>query len=338
MARGRRGRLARGMARKLRLEFPGAIYHVINRGNYRRWIFEQERTQAAFERCLFEAVERNSWLLRAFVIMGNHYHLALETPEGNLVSGMQWLQATFANRFNRFRDAHGHLFQGRYKSLLLENGEPLGQVCHYIHLNPVRAGVLPVERLPSYRYGSYWYLHQPARRPPFLRMDAALAGAGGLSDSAAGRRSYQSYLEWQAVDGPAGKTKAYVNLSHGWAIGSREFKAALVEEHKIDPQVRALEAQGADEVRELRWEKMLRTALGALQKTGDEVIAARKSARWKLAVANWMKTRTPVSNPWLAIHLNLGAPAALSRNLTLYRRIHRDDDPEWRRLISISAA
>src|SRR5512147_1697273 len=108
------GTLAR-MARKLRLEFPGACYHVINRGNYRADIFKTEGAKAAFEACLFEACEKSNWVLHAYVLMSNHYHLALETPDGNLVAGMQWLQATFANRFNKLRGERGHLFQGRYK-------------------------------------------------------------------------------------------------------------------------------------------------------------------------------------------------------------------------------
>ncbi len=110
------------MARKLRLEFPGACYHVINRGNYRANVFQSEKTKAAFVSCLFEACVKSHWLLHAFTVMRNHYHLALETPEGNLVAGMQWLQSTFANRFNRLRDERGHLFQGRYKALLVEEG------------------------------------------------------------------------------------------------------------------------------------------------------------------------------------------------------------------------
>jgi REP element-mobilizing transposase RayT len=113
------------MARKLRLEFPGAVYHVINRGNYRRDVFAAEKTKAAFERCLFQACERSGWLLHAYVVMRNHYHLALETPKGNLVIGMQWLEATFANRFNRLRGEHGHLFQGRYKALLVDEESSL---------------------------------------------------------------------------------------------------------------------------------------------------------------------------------------------------------------------
>jgi REP element-mobilizing transposase RayT len=127
------------MARKLRLEFPGACYHVINRGNYRSDIFRTERTKSAFVTCLFEACAKSAWLLHAFVVMRNHYHLAIETPEGNLVLGMKWLQATFANRFNGWRQERGHVFQGRYKALLVQEGDPLGLVCHYIHLNPVPA-------------------------------------------------------------------------------------------------------------------------------------------------------------------------------------------------------
>jgi len=110
------------MARKLRLEFPGAIYHVINRGNYRGFVFRTEGAKRAFVDCLFAACVRSEWRLHAFVVTGNHYHLALETPRGNLVAGMQWLQSTFANRFNKLRGEHGHLFQGRYKSLLVEEG------------------------------------------------------------------------------------------------------------------------------------------------------------------------------------------------------------------------
>jgi putative transposase len=221
------------MPRKLRLEFPGAIYHVINRGNYRRFVFATEETKAAFESCLFEACTKSGWLLHAYVIMGNHYHLALETPSGNLVAGMQWLQATFANRFNRLRRERGHLFQSRYKSLLVEAGPALGALCHYIHLNPARAGLVEVGQLRQYRHSSYWQLwHKPAR-PAFLTPVTALAEPCQLVDHPAGWRTYQQYLAWQAVEGPAGKTKAYACLSRGWALGGEGFKAALVKDHAL---------------------------------------------------------------------------------------------------------
>ena len=101
----------------------------------------------------------------------------------------------------------------------------LGQVCHYLHLNPVRAGVVPAAQLAQYRHSSYWYLQR--KRPACLSFVTALAEAGGLSDTRAGWRSYQDYLAWQAESGPAGRNRAYASLSRGWALGSKEFKTAL---------------------------------------------------------------------------------------------------------------
>ncbi len=102
------------VARKPRLEFAGAIYHVLNRGNYRADLFETAGAAQAFVDCLFESCEKSGWRLHAYAVMRNHYHLAVETPQGNLVAGVHWLQSTFGNRFNRFRGEHGRAFQGRY--------------------------------------------------------------------------------------------------------------------------------------------------------------------------------------------------------------------------------
>lgn len=126
------------MPRKQRIEFAGACYHIISRGNYRKDLFEEEGTARAFEKTIFEAALRCGWKIPAYVIMGNHYHLVVRTPEPNLVAGMQWLQSTFATRFNRFKRESGHVFQGRYKSLLVEEGRLLLGLMDYVHLNPVR--------------------------------------------------------------------------------------------------------------------------------------------------------------------------------------------------------
>ena len=326
------------MARKLRLEYPGACYHVINRGNYRADVFASAGAKAAFEACLFEACTKSAWVLHAFVIMRNHYHLAVETPEGNLGAGMQWLQATFANRFNRLRGERGHLFQGRYKALLMEAEDALGPVCHYLHLNPVRAGIVPVARLGEYRPSSYWYLGHPQIRPEFLELGSALADAGGLADTPAGRRRYAEYLAWQAAEGPAGSGKSYVRLSEGWALGSAEFKASLVRDFAVAADARVWAAVGARELRAAQWEAMLDRGLRAAGRSREEAAAARKSAPWKLAVAAWMKSRTQVTNGWLSGQLVVGTPAAFSRNLTHYRRHLEPTDGLWKRLTSIPAA
>ena len=119
------------MARRLRIEYPGALQHVINRGNYRRDLFENVGAAEAFLRVLFEAADKFGWWVHAYVLMRNHFHLAIETPQPNLGDGMHWLQTTMSPRVNRLRKEHGHLFQGRYKSLVIEDVAALGRVGDY---------------------------------------------------------------------------------------------------------------------------------------------------------------------------------------------------------------
>lgn len=119
------------MARKLRLGFAGACYHVINRGNYRRRIFGDDGSAGSLEKALFDTCDRYGWQLHAYVVMSNHFHLAVETPEPNLSLGMKWLQGTWARRANLYHGETGRPFQGRYKALIVEPGRVLAQVAHY---------------------------------------------------------------------------------------------------------------------------------------------------------------------------------------------------------------
>ena len=125
------------MPRSLRIECPGAVYHVLNRGNYRHDVFGVDGSKEVFEETLFKACERYGWILHTYCLLDNHYHMALETSDANLSVGMQWLQSTFANRFNRSVKERGHVFQGRYKSLVVERDAYFGPLLNYIHLNPL---------------------------------------------------------------------------------------------------------------------------------------------------------------------------------------------------------
>jgi hypothetical protein len=250
--------------------------------------------------------------------MSNHFHLALETPRGNLVAGMQWLESTYANRFNRFRNERGHLFQGRYKALLVEPGDALGQLCTYIDLNPVRAGMVSVDGLEAYRYSSYWYMRRPQQRPKELDSSIALMGVGDLPDDLTGWGCYADYLTWQAAEGPAGKNAAYISLSSGWALGSDEFKQALVRDYKLAADVRAWELDGAKEVRERRWHEALKRACDFLPAEARQFNL--KSAPWKVAVAAHLKKNTDASNGWLAIQLEMGSPFYVSKHVGILRR------------------
>ena len=259
------------MARSLRIEREGGVYHVINRGNYRRDLFVNEGAHKSFEKCLFEACEKSGWVLEGFCVMTNHFHLVVRTPRGNLSWGMKWLQSTFANRYHRFRKVNGKLFQGRFKSLIVEEDTYLGALVHYVHLNPVRAGICGVAGLDSYRWSSYWYLQHPKSRPEFMDLTGALWHAGHLEDTPAGRRSYASYLSRLAGEVEVQKEMAFEKMCRGWALGSREFKKELLRSEGLlkDGDFEALRMEGLDlaEANEMLWEGFLERALRAVGHT-----------------------------------------------------------------------
>jgi REP element-mobilizing transposase RayT len=145
-----------GMARKLRVQYPGAIYHVMNRGNRREPIFKDDQDRERFLETLGETCDKTGWQVHAYCLMLNHFHLVIETPRANLVAGMKWFLSTYTSRFNRRHKLFGHLFSGRYKSLIVEGSGDgyLRTVCDYVHLNPVRANLVrPQEPLHSRNIG-----------------------------------------------------------------------------------------------------------------------------------------------------------------------------------------
>ena len=132
------------MARKIRIEYPGAIYHVMNRGDRREAIFKDDTDRRLFLETLGEACAKTGWVVHAYCLMGNHFHLVLETPLANLVAGMKWLLGTYTARFNRRHKLSGRVLSGRYKALVVDGSGTgyLRTVCDYAHWNPVRARLL----------------------------------------------------------------------------------------------------------------------------------------------------------------------------------------------------
>ena len=154
------------MARQLRIEFPDALYHVTSRGNEQRPIFRSNHDREAFLGFLGEAVVRFGWSLTAWVLMTNHFHLVLQTPEPNLSRGMQWLLGSYVSWFNRRHHRSGHLFAGRFKARLVEKETYLAEVIRYVILNPVRAKM--VARPEQYRWSSYAATAGQALAPAWL--------------------------------------------------------------------------------------------------------------------------------------------------------------------------
>lgn len=325
------------MARSLRIERENGVYHIINRGNYLQDLFVDEGVHFAFEKCLFEACGKCGWVLEGFCVMTNHFHLVVRTPKGNLVYGMKWLQSTFANRYHQFRKVHGKLFQGRYKSLIVEEDAYLGALLHYVHLNPVRAGICPVEKLRNYRWSSYWYLFEPRSRPDFLSPAEALLRVGNFSDTPRGRQQYQDYLVWLSANEAARKELAFHQMSRGWALGSKEFKREILGSEGLlkDGSFDAIKLEGADlqEANELIWMQLLQEGLRTVGKNKDSIQRDRKSADWKIRIAYELKTRTSAPNTWIARELNMGVPQAVSVMTSRFKAENRMKDLSYNAFI-----
>lgn len=298
------------MARKLRIEYPGAIYHVLNRGNYRRDLFETSGAAEVFLRTLYETTGQYGWIIHAYVLMPNHYHLALETPEPTLVEGMHWLQSTLATRFNRFRGENGHLFQGRYKSLLVEDNAALARVVDYIHLNPVRVGFIPPEQIKAFRWSSLRAFMRGPRDPAMRAVDW-LKARGGWQDDTEGWAAYEKHLIAMGQDEASWEQEGLKGLSRGWAIGTDAWRKAMAEEYAQMALTRGLDRAEARELREASWQKCLDAALKADGRSAADLATKPLRTAWKLDLAQRMRGETGASVVWLARTLQIGQPSTL---------------------------
>ena len=208
------------MARPLRVEYPGAFYHVTSRGNERRKIFHAKSDYEKFKTYLKESQEKFSYLLHSYVLMGNHYHLLIETPEGNLRRIMHYINGAYTNYVNRRKGRSGHLFQGRYKAILVDRDNYLLELSRYIHLNPVRAGI--AESPQAYPCSSYpSFIHKKGEEIVFR--DLILSMISNNEKDAPGK--YKKFVE----SGMDQDLKSPMHDVYGGSIlGSKQFiKGAL---------------------------------------------------------------------------------------------------------------
>ncbi|MGY4707037.1 REP-associated tyrosine transposase [Candidatus Bipolaricaulota sp. J31] len=205
------------MARPLRLEFPGALYHITSRGNAGQKIFTDDEDRLAFLEIIAEVVERYRFRCYAYCLMGNHYHLLIETPEANLSRGMRQLNGVYTQRFNRRHKRSGHLFQGRYKAILVEKDPYLLVLARYIVLNPVRAGLV---RYPGrWRWSSYRATAGLEEPPTFLEVERLLSQFD--PDPERARRKYRRFVA-------QGKgVEIWDELKGGVILGREEFVEKL---------------------------------------------------------------------------------------------------------------
>jgi REP element-mobilizing transposase RayT len=294
------------MARKLRIQYPGAIYHVLSRGDRREAIFGDDQDRERFLETLGQACQKTLWQVHAYCLMRNHFHLVVETPQANLVAGMKWFLGTYTSRFNRRHGECGHLFSGRYKALVVDGGGNgyLKTACDYVHLNPARARLLKAgEPLLAFGWSSYpKYLLAPSQRPGWLRVDRLLGEWGIPKDSAAGRRAFARRMEWRRGEKDAEEFKP---LERGWCLGDEEFRRELLESVSARPGPSHY-GEAVREAVEVRAERLVAEGLRRMGWSEETLKVRRKGDPQKVGLARELRARTTLPLAWIAGRLSMG--------------------------------
>ena len=323
------------MARNIRIEYEGAYYHVMARGNQRGKIFLDDEDRKCFLSTLEDVCKMTGWRVHAWILMKNHYHLFIQTPEANLVTGMKWLQNTYTRRFNVRHKNWGRLFGDRYKAILVEGkGRYYYEtLLDYIHLNPVRAGLVKPTHQQSvltYPWSSIArdYAVAPNQRKPYMACADGLK-MFGFADTAEERCKMIERLDRRAIEEAADQDQISTtlheteekcrNLSQDWYWGTENFskkilllaKKTLLKErsqtYHSSPEHKAHTIQQA--------EILLEEGLAKANLNRKELIDLKTSDPRKVFLATLLRKGTTVSNGWLAEHLKMKSASNVSRLL-----------------------
>jgi len=328
------------MPRQPRIEYDGALYHVMARGNRKEDIFRGDHDREMFLATLAEACQRTGWRVHAWTLMNNHYHWLLETPEANLVQGMKWFQNTYTRRFNTRHRASGHLFGGRYKAILVQGDGEGGRdyvtsLMDYIHLNAVRAGLVREGEglgLMDFAWSSLaqGYGAMPPGRPAWMETARGFS-LFGLSDDADGRREFVDRLQRRiseekiATCGMSTREGQSLQstLRRGWYWGTQGFRERMLGQlnaqalsnrnYQTSPIGKAHDQAAA--------ERILQEGLRAEELAGEDLTKIKGSDARKVRIAREIHAHTSVSQQWTATQLCMGSPANVSQ---LLRRKSKD--------------
>ncbi len=291
----------------------------MNRGDRREPIFIDDADRQRFVETLAEVCAKTGWQVHAYVLMPNHFHLVVETPQPNLVAGMKWFLGTYTSRFNRRHELSGHLFSGRYKSLIVDGSSSgyLRSVCDYVHLNPARAKLVKVAQ-PLKRFAwSSWpaYLLAPSKRPAWLRVDRLLGEWGIPKDSLAGRQRLEQALEARRGEEEGEEFKP---IRRGWCLGEETFRQELLAqmsermgaEHYGEERAQTAEAVA---------EQIIAEELKRRRRRNEAALKTRpKGDPAKVALAARLRAETTMTVGWIAERLGMGSRGYL--NHLLYRQ------------------
>jgi REP element-mobilizing transposase RayT len=299
------------------------------RGDRREEIFFDDEDRKLFLKTLGEACVRNAWVVHCYVLMGNHYHLLLETRAGGLSRGMQWLQTTYTARFNARHKVSGHLFQGRFKAVPMdpEEDDYWDRLGDYIHLNPARAGLIPQENplLEGYGWSSYPGMISGKKIPAWLETGRVIGSRGWDWQKRSGRQAYRGYLQERCEEVLAERRRSrrkrggrdeWADLRRGWYVGGSEFKEKLMGMIEIAVGKGRPDSFGGREMVE-RGERYAEELLGkCVTELGieiEELRTLRKNEVRKQTVAWLLRTQTGVKNEWIQRRIGMGHRNNISR-------------------------
>ncbi len=254
------------MTRAWRIEYEGALYHVLSRGNERRDIFFGDEDRRRFLDALGDMAQRFEIEVFAYVLMDNHYHLLLRTLRANLSRAMQWLGVTYTNRFNARHSRSGHLFQGRFKNMLVQNDAYLLQLSYYIHRNPLRAKM--VERLADHHWSSYRAYAYGQQAPEWLNTELILSQLVNAEDR---HKAYRENTQKYAKE----ESRLWEDLRHGFILGENRFVCEIKKKflpktaHRDIPQQKSI-------VKDVDLNKILTKTAGLM---GCELDEFKKASR-----------------------------------------------------------
>ncbi len=293
------------------------------RGNGGDSVFVTDDDRKAFLHRLGQVCASHGWRVHAWVLMDNHFHLLLETPQPNLVTGMKQLLSTYSQGWNRARRRSGHVFQGRYKAVPVNASDAdshyFKALADYIHLNPARAGLAggAMGPLTAYPWSSL-PSHQKANGPDWLVGDRILR-ASNLANDGRGRRAHIKWLEARAAnDGGEIDEETTQAIRRGWYLGNSRFKDKLLGMLDNSSVRRGGSTRTAGANRDHGEKEALRILREGIRQLGlpsslKGLSALRKSDVRKVQLAILLRTHTPVSNDWIAAKLAMGHPGSVSR-------------------------
>ena len=317
------------------------------RGDRQEAIFKDDKDRRMFLETLGEACERSGVRIYSYVLMRNHYHLLMKTPEGNLVACMTWFQSTYTARYNARHRERGHLFQGRYKAIPVEEGDGVygRTVSDYIHLNPARAGIVNEEKseLKGYRWSSFPILCGEGEAPDWLEVSAVVEWHHWKQSSRRDRRAYENYLQNRAEEcwgeeKTREKDDMLESLRRGWYLGCEVFRDTLCELAKEVVKGKCRESYAGNVMRghdEAEAEKLLLMGLERLGLTREGVRTLKQSDARKQGMAWLIKSKTVVNDAWIQTVLAMGDRSNVSRAVSAYRREGGKDIKKWKKILHV---